>query len=332
MIRDPAKALTDLKRGVVDIMPRVARQHYPDQLTAWARRRFRQVWFDPPGFNMILWNTRHPVLSDFRVRRAFTMLINRPRIIKEVYRGLARPVSGPFWRPGGLGDPKLEPWPFDPVRARNLLDNAGWRDRDGDKVRDLNDQPMRLVLLRPVTSTVMDDELKVWVAEFKRSGVELEPVQTDWRRLQRLLRTGKFMAAALTWKGRPAEDLSALFHSAGKMNYGKMGSLTIDRLLGQMRVALSRKRRAALSAKLERALWAQQAVTFIHGPRVLMLVHRRLQNIVVSSEWLHLDKLRIVPLDDAAARRGVRVGLGRDARRPAPPVRPRRRTRPRPMR
>ncbi len=333
-IPDPAKALTDLKRGVVDILPQVARQHYPDQLTAWARRRFRRVWFSPPGFDMIPWNTRNPILSDFRVRRAFTMLIDRPRIIKEVYRGLARPVVGPFWHPAGLGDPKLEPWPYDPVRARNLLDNAGWRDRDGDKVRDLNEQAMRVVLLRPVTSTVMDDELKVMVAEFKRSGVELEPVQTDWRRMLRLLRTGKFTAAALTWRGRPAEDLSPLLHSAGKKNYGYMGSLTIDRLLGNMRTALSRKRRAEYSRRLERALWAQQAITFLHAPRVLMLVHRRLDHIILSSEWLNLAKIHIVPFKDPARGQGVRVGLGADAKRPtpAPAARPRARARPRPRR
>jgi peptide/nickel transport system substrate-binding protein len=324
-IRNPAKALTDLKRGVVDVLPEVARQHYPDQLTAWAQRRFRQVWFAPPGFDMFLWNTRHPLLKDFRVRRAFTMLMDRQRIIKEVYHGLARPVAGPFWRPAGLGDPKLEPWPYDPVRARNLLDNAGWRDRDGDKIRDLNDRPLRVVLLRPVTSTVMDDELKVMMAEFKRSGVALEPVQTDWRRLMRLLRTGNFMGAALSWRGRPAEDLSPLFHSAGGKNFGKMGSLTIDKLLSKMRVSTSRVRRAEYSRKLERALWAQQSVTFLHGPRFLMLIHRRFDRVMVSSEWLHIDKLRLVPFDDPAHGRGVRVGAGG---RPRP--RPRTETRPRP--
>lgn len=297
-IPDPAKALTDLKRGVVDVLPEVSRQHYPDQLTAWARRRFAEVWFDPPGFRMILWNTRNPILSDFRVRRAFTMLINRERIIKDVYRGLARPAVGPFWHPGGLGDSTLEPWPFDPVRARNLLDNAGWRDRDGDKIRDLNDIPMRLTLLRPVVSTVMDDELKVIAAEWKRSGVELEAVQTGWPQMLQLLRSGKFMAAAMAWEGRPAEDLSLLFHSAGSRNFGKMGSLAIDRLISQMRVALSSKRRAEYSQALERALWASQAVAFLHGPRVVMLVHRRFADVQVSSEWLHLDRIRLVPFDD----------------------------------
>lgn len=310
LIADPAKALTDLKRGVVDVLPAISRQHYPEQLTAWAKRRFQEVWFEPPGFRMFLWNTRHPMLADFRVRRALAMLTNRPRIIKEVYHDLARPLVGPFWHPAGLGDPSLEPWPFDPVRARNLLDNAGWRDRDGDKVRDLDDRAMRITLLRPVTSTVMDDELKVIVSEWKRSGVELEPVQTDWRRMLQLLKAGKFMAAALSWNGRPVEDLSVLFHSAGAQNYGKTGSLATDRLLSDMRNALSARRRAEYSKALERALWANQAVMVLHGPRVLALVHRRFQNIVVSSDWIQLGRLRIVPFEDALPGAG-RAGASR---------------------
>ncbi|MDY0001905.1 MAG: ABC transporter substrate-binding protein [Polyangia bacterium] len=319
LIPDPAKALTDLKRGVVDLLPEVYRQHYPDQLTAWARRRFQEVWFSPPGFRMILWNTRNPMLSDFRVRRAFTMLINRPRIIKEVYRELAVPRVGPFWHPAGLGDPSVEPWPFDPVRARNLLDNAGWRDRDGDKIRDLDDRALRITLLRPVTSTVMDDELKVITAEFKQSGVELEPVQTDWRRMQQLLKSGKFMAAAIAWSGRPAEDLSILFHSAGSQNYGKSGSLATDRLLSDMRNALSSRRRAEYSKALERALWASQAVTFLHGPKILGLLHRRFEGVVMSSEWLHLERLRIAPFDDPI-QGGVPIGAaGGRPGEPGPP-------------
>jgi peptide/nickel transport system substrate-binding protein len=304
LIPSPAKALTDLKRGLVDILPHVARIHYPEQITLWAKRRFQQVWSEPPGFQLILWNTRHKVLSDFRVRRALTMLIDRGRIIKEVYRGLARPVAGPFYRAAGLGDPKLQPWPFDPVRARNLLDNAGWRDRDGDKIRDLDDTPMRIVLLRPVTSDVMDDALRVMVAELKRSGVELEAVQTDWRRLTRLLRSGKFMAAALSFRGRPAEDLSELFHSTSKRNYGRFGSLAVDKLLAQMRNSLSRKRRAFYSAGLERALHAAQPVTFLHAPRVLTLVHRRLQNVQIGADWIRLDRIRVVPFKDPAKETG----------------------------
>ncbi len=304
LLPDPSKALTDLKRGLVDILPQVARHHYPEQITLWAKRRFQRMWSEPPGFNFILWNTRNKVLSDFRVRRALTMLMDRARIIKEAYRGLARPVSGPFYRPAGLGDPKLKPWPYDPVRARNLLDNAGWRDRDGDKIRDLDDQPMRIVLLRPVTSTVMDDELKVIAAEFKRSGVQLEPVQTDWRRLKRLLRSGKFMAAALSYRARPVADLSGLFHSTSKRNYGRLGSMAVDKLLGQMRNSLSRRRRAGYSAQLERALWSSQPMTFVHGPRVLTLVHRRLRNVRVGSDWIRLDKIKIVPFKDPAKATG----------------------------
>jgi peptide/nickel transport system substrate-binding protein len=298
LLPDDAKALTELNRGAIDILPQVAREHYPEQITAWTRKRFQEVWFDPPGFSFILWNTRHPVLSDFRVRRALTMLIDRPRILKEVHHGLARAIAGPFWRPAGLGDPKLEPWPYDPVKARNLLDNAGWRDRDGDQIRDQGDTPLRLVLLRPVTSAVMDDELKMMVGEFKRSGVDLEAVQTDWRRMAQLLRSRRFVGAALSFRGRPVEDLGRLLHSAGAQNHGGQGSLAMDRLLGHMRTALGRRVRAEASAEIERILASAEPFVFLHAPRVLSLVHRRLAGVQASPEWLRLDRLKLVPFDD----------------------------------
>ncbi len=293
LVEDRAKALTLLKRGEIDVLPDMIREHYPDQITPRVREAFRVLKFAVPGFSYIIWNTRHKMLSDFRVRRALTMLIDRKRLVKDVHHGLARLIAGPYWRPAGLGDPTLKPWPYDPVEARNLLDSAGWRDRDGDKIRDKNGVPMRIVLLAPVHAPILNDEMKVMTAEFARSGIALVAVPTDWPMMKRMLRAGRFTAAALEWVGRPAEDLSKLFHSSGKSNFGVITNLLLDQLLIRLRTMRKPAKRRELSARIERILHSYQPVTFLHAPVHVALAHKRLTGLIWGPEWFNFSQVRV---------------------------------------
>ena len=62
------------------------------------------------------------------VRQAFNHAIDRPGILQALFNGHGQLVSG-FTIPGNLGhDPELEPYPYDPQRARELLAEAGYGD------------------------------------------------------------------------------------------------------------------------------------------------------------------------------------------------------------
>ncbi len=79
--------------------------------------------------------TAHPALKDVRVRQAIAMAIDRETLINDLTLGLTVPVST-YWDNSPWTDPSIEPWPFDPERAKQLLDEAGWTDSNGDGTRD----------------------------------------------------------------------------------------------------------------------------------------------------------------------------------------------------
>jgi peptide/nickel transport system substrate-binding protein len=67
-------------------------------------------------------------LEDRRVRLALNYAVDRPGIISAIFSGEAQLVSG-FVLPTNLGhDPSIEPYPYDPERARALLAEAGYED------------------------------------------------------------------------------------------------------------------------------------------------------------------------------------------------------------
>ncbi len=81
----------------------------------------------------------HPALLDLDVRHAIHHAIDKSVLLDRVSLGLGemgttiRPTPDPVWRPD-LGDRLLG---FDPDRARELLDDAGYVDTDGDGVREM---------------------------------------------------------------------------------------------------------------------------------------------------------------------------------------------------
>lgn len=65
--------------------------------------------------------------ADVRVREAINYAINREAITESIYRGLVKPAATEVLPPGYDGyDSQLQPWPYDPAKARELLKEAGY--------------------------------------------------------------------------------------------------------------------------------------------------------------------------------------------------------------
>ena len=77
----------------------------------------------------------HPILSDVRVRQAIRAAIDVDTISKEFFLGYAQPAWTEFFRPPYVCDNVARP-KFDLEAASVLLDEAGWKDTDGDGVRE----------------------------------------------------------------------------------------------------------------------------------------------------------------------------------------------------
>jgi peptide/nickel transport system substrate-binding protein len=83
----------------------------------------------------------HPALQDINVRQAIFHAIDRNVLFERVALGLGQvgttmsPSADPSWVPD-LGD---ENYTYDPDRANQILDDAGYADTDGDGVREMPD-------------------------------------------------------------------------------------------------------------------------------------------------------------------------------------------------
>lgn len=90
-----------------------------------------------PSYFAVFFNqTKSKVLSDKIVRTALAYSIDKESLIKEVFGGFARPIEGPY-PPFLKGyNPNTKIYDFALKHANNILENQGWKDTDGDKIRE----------------------------------------------------------------------------------------------------------------------------------------------------------------------------------------------------
>lgn len=82
-------------------------------------------------------DTARPFMLDVNVRKAIAMSADRFSLVKDLLVESINPVNVTFWdtTPPFQTD-TLQPYPYDPEQAKQLLDAAGWVDSNGDGTRD----------------------------------------------------------------------------------------------------------------------------------------------------------------------------------------------------
>lgn len=177
-------------------------------------------------------NHTHPPLAEKEVRQAMMYAIDRDQIIDDIFFGFATKAHAnlspavEFWH-----NPDVPEYAYDPGRAEELLDEAGWVMGD-DGVRERDGEPLQftMTLISGISSTLAET-IQHFLSEV---GIDMEIREAPISEIQDGLRNGDVHSTSWQWSyggwdGEP--DSRYTMESDAFNNWNSWENEEIDELL-----------------------------------------------------------------------------------------------------
>jgi len=209
-------------------------------------------------------NTARTPTDDLRVRQALLYATDRQAIIDAIFMGYSPPAYGPLCRPTWGYDQNVESlYAYDPDRAGDLLQQAGWSDGDGDGVRDKDGQP--LVLEAILTSWGFMPEVGQMLKEqYLRVGIDLNTqVIAAYPTVVQAATEGQHHIVPFNLSSGDPHILRSAFHSENAeqgFNWSKTRDAELDALLDQGMQTLEEQARAQVYAEIQQRIMSQALI------------------------------------------------------------------------
>lgn len=220
------------------------------------------------NYNYIAWNNRDPLFKDKRIRRAMSMCIPIEAVIRDLFQGTARAMSGPFTPDEWAYNPNVPVVRYDPLGAQELLAAAGWKDSNRDGVLDKDGKPFRFDLVIMTGSATSTQFAQMAQAELKKVGVQVDIVMMDGAMAIQRLMAGNYQSAYLSWDLDADPDPYAIFHSSqsdggGGQNFVFYANAEADRIMDEARRELDPSKRKDMYWRLHEILAEDQPYTWV---------------------------------------------------------------------
>ena len=291
VVPENAPAFAALETGDLDEMKITFGQKRELDAKASSPQVPRTVAFEELAYAYFGWNNRLPIFADRRVRRALTMLVDRESINRNLYGGLAKLANGPLPPAHWAWDASVAPWPYDPKRAEELLDEAGFR-KGPDGIRRKGGARLAFTFALGMGSDVQRQMVELAQQSFRKAGIEMAIQPLEWAAFAAKMDAGECDAWAAALILDPNPDLAVSWHSAqtppSGMNAAFYWNPEVDALLDRIKTTFDRAEARALFARAQALIHEDEPVTFLNVPMTKWGVAARLTNVKASPIGLFL--------------------------------------------
>jgi peptide/nickel transport system substrate-binding protein len=296
VVPDYNSVITQLKKGEVDlaedIQPSDAKQLSLQKNLNISSVKGRQ--YDYIGWNNIdakYFSEKgkikpHKFFGDKKVRQALSYAINRKEILDQYLMGYGSlcnsPISEIFV---SEFDSSLKGFEYNPVKAKELLREAGWIDKNQNGILEKDNIEFSFTLNIPSGNPLRDYASTVIKNNLKQVGIEAKVEKLEFGVLMDGILNRKLDAWMLAWFIALPLDLKTYWYSDLKitqLNFAGYQSSEADRILLELEKKHSKKDYIELMKSFQRIISEDQPVTFLYWFDNIICHNRRIKNITIN--------------------------------------------------
>ncbi|MEY3320539.1 MAG: hypothetical protein RLZZ417_122 [Bacteroidota bacterium] len=288
IIPDPVTALAALKNEEIDVMQNIAPEDFIN-LKSDSLTKAHFTFYTPSSLSSyyISLNTRLPVLSDKKVRRAFAHAIDVDELINSVFEGFGTRCATPLHPSSAEYNASLKPIEFSIEKAKKLLSEAGWSDSDKDGILDKKLDGKKTALTvkylanaSKASSMILAELIK---SNAKKAGIDIVIDGKDANTLLEKLRSRDFemisAGRSLTPQWSPSQNWRT-----DSDNRSGFGDEKTDSWIDEMEREPNQSKRFVISKKLQAKIYEEQPEIMLFCPQERLVIHKRFQ-AVSTAVW-----------------------------------------------
>jgi peptide/nickel transport system substrate-binding protein len=311
---DMNTALTRLAGGEADMLEQVPAASMPDiekdsnlvlNLSPGLDYNFVQFNLNDPKFP----SRPHRLFADRQLRRALTMALDRLSIVGNAYGSLGRVSLGPAVRAYPTTDESaLRELPFSTEAAMKTLDSLGWRDSNGDGVRDRGGVKLEFTVGVPAPSAARKAMATSIQEQLRLVGVKMNIDLLDFPGFISRETNRNFDAVLGGWHVDPSPGgIRQTWGSGGAQangsNYGSYRNAAFDAHVDSALAASTLEARRAQFTRAYQIIVDDAPAIWLAEPMRVMAVHKRIRTVGLRPDawWANLAEWSI-PADRRIAR------------------------------
>lgn len=245
------------------------------------------------------------IFTDKKVRRAMAMLTPLDDMNKVVNKGKNKRMIGPVSPLKLEYNTDLKLILFDIEGAKKLLDEAGWKDTDGDNIRDkiIDGEKVKMEFNLNYMTAQIDwkDIAQMTSEQMYKAGVKANINPLDFAVLYDVAKKHDFDMMIAAWAGNFApEDYTQIWHTSSWASQGSnfpgFGNAESDALIDSIKYTLVDTKRYAMIKKLQTIIYDEQPYIFMFASLRRNVIHKRFgnQEMYFERPGVWLSNLRLL--------------------------------------